>query len=51
MPPCSLIYQVNQYEQGGIFRSLHGKSQAGRKENLKKLSEFALLLETSEYEP
>ena len=36
-------------EQGGIFRLLHEKFQAGWKENLKNLSEHALLLGTSEY--
>ena len=35
-------------EQGGIFRLLHEKLQAGWKENLKNLSEHALLLGTSE---
>ena len=37
-------------EQGGIFRLLHEKLRAGWKENLKNLSEHALLLGTSEYE-
>jgi hypothetical protein len=36
-------------EQGGIFRLLHEKLRAGWKENLKNLSEHALLLGTSEY--
>ena len=36
-------------EQGGILRLLHEKLQAGWKENLKNLSEHALLLGTSEY--
>ena len=37
-------------EQGGNFRLLHEKLQAGWKENLKNLSELhALLLVTSEY--
>ena len=36
-------------EQGGIFCLLHEKLRAGWKENLKKLSEHALLLGTSEY--
>ena len=36
-------------EQGGIFRLLHEKLQAGWNENLKNLSEHALLLGTSEY--
>ena len=36
-------------EQGGIFRLLHEKLRAGWKENLKNLSEHALLLRTSEY--
>ena len=36
------------YKHGGIFRLLHEKLQAGLKENLKNLSEHALLLETSE---
>ena len=35
-------------EQGEIFRLLHEKLQAGWKENLKNLSEHALLLGTSE---
>ena len=35
-------------EQGGIFRLLHEKLQAGWKENLTNLSEHALLLGTSE---
>ena len=36
-------------EQGGIFLLLHEKLRAGWKENLKNLSEHALLLGTSEY--
>ena len=36
-------------KQGGIFHLLHEKLQAGWKENLKNLSEHALLLGTSEY--
>ena len=36
-------------EQGGIFHLLHEKLRAGWKENLKTLSEHALLLGTSEY--
>ena len=35
-------------EQGGIFRLLHEKLRTGWKENLKNLSEHALLLGTSE---
>ena len=35
-------------KQSGIFRLLHEKLQAGWKENLKNLSEHALLLGTSE---
>ena len=35
-------------EQGGIFSLLHEKLQAGWNENLKNLSEHALLLGTSE---
>ena len=35
-------------EQGGIFHLLHEKLRAGWKENLKNLSEHALLLGTSE---
>ena len=35
-------------EQNGIFRLLHEKLRAGGKENLKNLSEHALLLGTSE---
>ena len=35
-------------EQGGIFCLLHEKLRAGWKENLKNLSEHALLLGTSE---
>ena len=36
-------------EQVGIFHLLHEKLQAGWKENLKNVSEHALLLGTSEY--
>ena len=36
-------------EQGGIFHLLHEELRAGWKENLKNLSEHALLLGTSEY--
>ena len=35
-------------KQGGIFHLLHEKLRAGWKENLKNLSEHALLLGTSE---
>ena len=35
-------------QQGGIFHLLHEKLQVGWKENLKNLSERALLLGTSE---
>ena len=35
-------------KQGGIFRFLHENLQTGGKENLKNLSEHAVLLETSE---
>ena len=38
-------------EQCGIFRSLQEKLRTGWKENLKNLSEHALLLGTSEYIP
>ena len=34
-----------------MFRLLHEKLQAGWKENLIKISELALLLETSKYVP
>ena len=37
-------------EQSGIFRLLHEKLRARWKENLKNLSEHALLLGTSKYE-
>ena len=40
--------QTGINEQGGIFYLLHKKLQAGWKENLKNLSEHALLLGTSE---
>ena len=36
-------------EQGRIFNLLHEKLRAGWKENLKNISEHALLLGTSEY--
>ena len=36
------------HEQGGIFCLLHEKLRAGWKENLKNLSEHALVLGTSE---
>ena len=36
-------------EQSGIFRLLHEKLRARWKENLKNLSQHALLLGTSEY--
>ena len=36
-------------EQGGFFRLLYEKLRVGWKENLKNLSEHALLLGTSEY--
>ena len=35
-------------KQGGVFHLLHKKLQAEWKENLKNLSEYALLLGTSE---
>ena len=45
-----LIYIVKLInKQGGIFHLLHEKLRAGWKENLKNLSEHALLLRTSEY--
>ena len=47
LPAFLLSKLIN--EQGGIFRLLHEKLQAGWKENLKNLSEHALLLGTSEY--
>ena len=45
-----LTYLLSQLinEQGGIFRLLHEILRAGWKENLKNLSEHALLLGTSE---
>ena len=49
LPAFLLSKLIN--EQGGIFCLLHKKLQAGWKENLKKLSEHALLLGTSEYFP
>ena len=45
MPAYLLSKSIN--EQGGIFCLLHEKLQAGWKENLKNLSEYALLLGTS----
>ena len=47
LPAFLLSKLIN--EQGGIFCLLHGKLQAGWKENLKNFSEHALLLGTSEY--
>ena len=44
--PYLLSKSIN--EQGGIFCLLHEKLRAGWKENLKNLSEHALLLGTSE---
>ena len=46
LPAFLLIKLIN--EQGGIFCLLHGKLRAGWEENLKNLSEHALLLGTSE---
>jgi len=46
LPAFLLSKLIN--EQGGIFCLLHEKLQAGWKENLKNLSEHALLLGTSE---
>ena len=45
-----LVYLLSKSinEQGGIFCLLHEKLRAGWKENLKNLSEHALLLGTSE---
>jgi hypothetical protein len=45
-----LVYLLSKLinEQGGIFCLLHEKLRAGWKENLKNLSEHALLLGTSE---
>ena len=51
VPPCLLnayLLSKSIIEQSGIFRLLHEKLQAGWKENLKNLSEHALLLGTSE---
>ena len=45
LPPFVLSKLIN--EQGGIFRLLHEKLRTGWKENLKNLSEHALLLGTS----
>ena len=45
LPAFLLSKLIN--EQGGIFRLLHEKLLAGWKENLKNLSEHALLLGTS----
>ena len=49
LPAFLLSKLVNK--QGGIFCLLHEKLQTGWKENLKNLSEHALLLGTSEYVP
>ena len=46
LPAFLLSKLIN--EQGGIFCLLHEKLRAGWKENLKNLSEHALLLGTSE---
>ena len=46
LPAFLLSKLIN--EQGGIFRLLHEKLRTGWKENLKNLSEHALLLRTSE---
>ena len=46
-PACFLLSKLIN-EQGGIFCLLHKKLRAGWKENLKNLSEHALLLGTSE---
>ena len=46
LPAFLLSKSIN--EQGGIFRLLHEKLQTGWKENLKNLSEHALLFGTSE---
>ena len=46
-PACLLLSELIN-EQSGIFRLLHEKLRAGWKENLKNLSEHALLLGTSE---
>ena len=48
-PPACLLLSKLIKEQGGIFHLLHEKLRAGWKENLKNLSEHALLLGTSEY--
>ena len=45
--PAFLLSQLIN-EQGGIFHLLHEKLPTGWKENLKILSEHALLLGTSE---
>ena len=45
LPAFLLSKLIN--EQGGIFCLLYGKLRAGWKENLKNLSEHALLLGTS----
>ena len=47
LPAFLLSKLIN--EQDGIFCLLHEKLQAGWKENLKNLSEHALLLGSSEY--
>jgi hypothetical protein len=46
LPAYLLSKLIN--EQSGIFRLIYEKLQAGWKENLKNLSEHALLLGTSE---
>ena len=46
LPAFLLSKLIN--EQGGIFRLVHEKLQTGWKENLKSLSEHALLLGSSE---
>ena len=47
LPAFLLSKLIN--EQGGFFCLLHENLQAGWKENLKNVSEHALLLGTSEY--
>ena len=50
VPTALLPYLLSKLinEQGGIFCLLHEKLRVGWKENLKNLSEHALLLGTSE---
>jgi len=48
--PLSYLLSKLISEQGGIFRLLHEKLQAGWKEKLKNLIEHAFLLGTSEYD-